>query len=58
MIQGKLEDLRQDKAIFIEARDSTTKLILEKGQFKNNPAACKSAIASASTITNSELREP
>lgn len=54
MIQGKLEDLRQDKAIFIEARDSTTKLILEKGQFKNNPRGLQ--VGDRISINDHELR--
>ncbi len=54
MIQGKLEDLRQDKAIFIEARDASSKLILEKGLFKTNPRALQ--VGDRISINDHELR--
>ncbi|MBY0310595.1 MAG: ABC transporter permease [Phycisphaerales bacterium] len=37
MVEGQLDDLRADKAVFIDARDADTKLLLTRGRFKDNP---------------------
>lgn len=52
--KGQLEDLRQDKAVFIESRDAGTKLRLEKGPYKDAPRPLK--IGDRITVNDRELR--
>lgn len=54
MIEGNLEDLRQDKAIFVEARDTESKLALAKGAFKDHPRGLR--VGDRLTINDHELR--
>ncbi|MBY0261235.1 MAG: ABC transporter permease [Phycisphaerales bacterium] len=41
MVEGNLEDLRSEKAVFIEARDADTKLQLTRGPFADQPRALR-----------------
>lgn len=54
MLEGKIEDLRQDKAVFIESRDAGTKLLLNRGEFKRSPRALK--VGDSISINDVDLR--
>lgn len=54
MIEGRIEDLRQDKAVFIEARDMNTKLQLTRGAFAGNPQPIQ--MGDRITVNDRELR--
>jgi len=54
MVEGKLEDLRTEKALFIEARDADTKLRLTRGAFAAAPRALR--VGDRLSINDQELR--
>lgn len=54
MAEGTAEDLRQDKAVFIDARDAATKLRLERGAFAASPRPL--AVGDRLSINDRELR--
>lgn len=54
MITGQVEDLRQDKAVFIEARDAATKLKLTKREFRDRQRGLR--VGDSISINDSELR--
>jgi putative ABC transport system permease protein len=54
MVEGRLEDLRAERAVFIEARDADSKLLLTRGAFRDSPRAI--AVGDRLSINDHELR--
>lgn len=54
MVEGSLEDLRADKAVFIDARDANAKLQLTRGRYKDDPQPLR--VGDRISINDFELR--